>query len=155
MRFLNEKGVSLIELLAAITLSTMIIGGITALLLQTNKGFQTITSRELVQEDGRVITEHIVNKIRSESYTISNPNTGELKLVSKSVPNTYITYTFTRPNFTIKTGNGTSSNIYNVSNQVDEATLTYDPAHNIIVHLKFIGSNKSYNTTIKEPAWGS
>jgi prepilin-type N-terminal cleavage/methylation domain-containing protein len=157
MKILNQKGISLIELLAAITISAIIIGGITALLFQTDQGFKKLTANENIQEKARIITEHIVNQVRAKSYTnitSTNADNNNSVLDLTVTATDKVVYRFTRPNFTIETTNGATTASMNITNQLDEATFTYDQVAGMLyIHLQFIDSTKPYNTSIRVPQW--
>ncbi|MNI58623.1 hypothetical protein D3C73_1137420 [compost metagenome] len=97
MRIRNEKGVTLVELLAAITISAFILGLIFTVIQQSTQGFATITSKQFAQEHGRIISEHMVHAVRERPYIITQINSKNgiiLKLQDPEAIGNYIQYTF-------------------------------------------------------------
>jgi Tfp pilus assembly protein PilW len=172
----NQKGVSLLELLAAITISTIIIGVISAVLYQTNTGFSTITARESVQETARIITEHIVNKTRERAYTgifQENSTNGVVLNLTQNVPTSpSYRYEFNQASqefHIITTLNGVASQ-FTVATNVREVNFAlYDrnfpnaqlaansstTASKIRIRLNFANTQLPYETTIFVPTWGT
>lgn len=67
----DDKGVSLYEVLAALAISTFLIGTITFLFTYSQNGMEHTASRETVLRESRTILNHIVTSVRNETATAS------------------------------------------------------------------------------------
>ncbi|RAV20577.1 PilW family protein [Paenibacillus contaminans] len=161
----SQKGVTLIELLAAITIMAFVIGLITTLIYQSNLGYKTITSREFVQERSRMFTEHLVNEIRSKPYVISQPASSEnepvLLALDDQAADEHIRYLYDAAARTISVEKrkGANTSVFRLTDQIanaaNEKIVTVSGAK-IDVHLKFRLSNtkmQEYKTTVYIPSW--
>ncbi|MEK8128600.1 prepilin-type N-terminal cleavage/methylation domain-containing protein [Paenibacillus filicis] len=71
--FRNEKGLTLVELLAAITLIGIIAGVITMALQQLNTGNQVTYARQKAQIEARSVSNHMIGKLREQKYNLIMP----------------------------------------------------------------------------------
>lgn len=89
----NEKGLTLLELIAALVLVTVVTGVITALIIQSTNGFNKVTEKQSLQEQARQISEQLVTIIRYTPWQLdkaSQANNQELKLeYAESETSTY------------------------------------------------------------------
>lgn len=76
----NSKGLTLIELLAALTISTILISAIMMFTHYSNLGAQRITSRETVLSEARLIMNQIVKEARSDLLISTQDATHILKM---------------------------------------------------------------------------
>ncbi|NHN30732.1 PilW family protein [Paenibacillus agricola] len=163
MKILNQKAISLIEVLAAITLTAIVIGVITAVIYQTNQGFSKITTRESVQENGRIITEHIVNQVRSARYLVTSThdeNNHRHSVLTLQAINAQgaatgdtVRYNFVSPNLTVTiTINGVAHTM-TLTTQLEQADFIYLAPSVVDINLQFKANSKPYYTSVRLPSW--
>lgn len=177
MRWNNEKGLSLLEVLAALAISGMVIGLISMVLIQANQGFRTITTRQSVQEKARIISEHMVNEVRRQTWSKvgqTSRTTGEVLRLERDGQN-YTSYAYANRSFTITSVAAGVPTVFKVSDAVagvDIRLYRYDSAGNatelapgaavsaqkIDLKLTFDVSRTTpyeYRTSIQIPAWNA
>lgn len=155
--FRSEKGVTLVELLAAITLLSVVIGLVVLLVQRSYEGFDTVTARQRAQEKARTITEHMVAKMREQPVAIKEEAGYVLVLESKADSASKVRYKFAKPNFTIETVSGNAvTNTLTIADNVESASVTVTQPNKIRVSLSFaIPQTKPYlyETVVYVPGW--
>ncbi|GGG23498.1 prepilin-type N-terminal cleavage/methylation domain-containing protein [Paenibacillus abyssi] len=61
----NERGVSLAEVLGALSITAIVLGVVLVMLNQTHTSSSQITSRETIKQESRDIIDHMVRSIRT------------------------------------------------------------------------------------------
>ncbi|WP_409346910.1 PilW family protein [Paenibacillus sp. MBLB4367] len=164
MRIKSERGVTLIELLAAITIMAFVIGLVTTLIYQSNLGYKTITSREFVQEHSRMFTEHLVNQVRAKKYTSvgqPDPAGNQQVLLALDLQDEHIRYLYdaAAQTISVEIRKGSDKTVMKLTDQIvntaSEKIVTVK-GDRIDVHLKYQVSNtnvQEYRTTVYVPSW--
>ncbi|WP_281887226.1 prepilin-type N-terminal cleavage/methylation domain-containing protein [Paenibacillus sp. YYML68] len=158
MSKMNEKGVSIIELLAAITISSMLLGLIGTLIYQSSESFNTITSRQAAQEKARYVSDHMINRIRSNALIIAqeSPNSGVILSLTSGTETIRYRYVAASRQLQIESSAGGSP--YIISN-VTAASVnlgTERPVKSLTLQLRFElprSQSLDYDTTIRVPTW--
>ncbi|MCF6092692.1 prepilin-type N-terminal cleavage/methylation domain-containing protein [Microaerobacter geothermalis] len=73
----NQYGITLVEVLAAVALLTLVFSVVFLVMDQVSSSWTTITEKEKVQEESRIILDHLVRATRNTSksnFMSSNPN---------------------------------------------------------------------------------
>jgi type II secretory pathway pseudopilin PulG len=161
MRRLNEKGITLLELLAAVTLMGIVFT-VGFMLIQTmNTGFGSITSRQAVQEQARLITEQVSNQVRAAPSVIEQAG-GTLtirELNSGTATGNYVRYIYSVPRLTVETVKGGETTRFQLGDHLSKAEFIYDPGINkITLKMEFQLSESKYHryeTAVYAPQWGS
>ncbi|MED4603470.1 prepilin-type N-terminal cleavage/methylation domain-containing protein [Paenibacillus validus] len=173
MNRLNERGLSLVELLAAITIAAIVIGVVSSAIFQTYTGFATVTARESTQENARLVTEHIVNRVREQPYVISQSDENFLELTAPDgnpdTPDDFVHYRREGTNLSVITRANNRVATTLIATNVTEAHAELIDAHGQIItgssplqaqairiSLNFRTTDKHmqhFSTTISIPSW--
>lgn len=157
----NERGMTLIELLAAITITAMIIGIITSISFVAGRSMQTIPQRESVQEAARLLTEHMTDQIRSQSITAATDQEGyflELRRnnTARELAARYL-YNEEQQTVTIEHYQDGQMTAYELQAKISSVSATLEE-NNKLIRL-FISAevpfnrDYSYSTTVRIPSW--
>lgn len=95
----NQRGFSMVELMVALVLSTLLIGGIIQLFIGTKQTYRFHEALSRIQENGRFALDSMSNDIRMAGYnntedTVNNP----IQQVNGANGNDGITLRWTNPN---------------------------------------------------------
>lgn len=159
MSRLNQKGVTLLELLAAIALMSVILGLCFTLIHTMTSGFNRITAREAVQEQARMITEQISNTIREAPATITNLSEGIVvaELKDNALTGNYSSFVYTGTNLVMKSEKDGNIMEFNLAENVADASIKFQEADKkVIIILKFNLNgvlSHAYETSIYTPQW--
>lgn len=158
---LSQKGVTLLELLAAIALMSVVLGLCFTLIHTMTSGFTTITARESVQEQARMITEQISNKVRETPSTITNLGGGIMvaELKDNTLTGNYASFVFNGTKLTMKTDTGGNVSEFNLAENLSNASIRFQEADKkVIIVLEFQVEGKTshtYETSLYIPEWAS
>jgi Tfp pilus assembly protein PilW len=160
MRLHNQKGITLIELLAAITITAFLLGLIFTVILQSTKGFHTITEKESAQENARLITEQIVGKVREKPYTITQDDARSgyvLKLQDNSTYRVAFNYDRAAGTLVMETTNGNSTDSLLLGSNLSDVRIDLTDSSsriNVKVEYRLQGTNPFvYQTAVYVPRW--
>lgn len=91
----NHKGFTLIEVLATIVISVMILGVILFAFQYTNSQSKRISDLEQIRQESVQMTNHIINTLRKTDQDISDTTAGYvLTMTTKSNANEYTKYSY-------------------------------------------------------------
>ena len=158
---LNQKGVTLLELLAAIALMSVILGLCFTLIHTMTSGFNRISTREAVQEQARMITEQISNTIREAPATITNLSDGIVvaELKDNTLTGNYASFIHTGTNLVMKSEKDGNIRELNLAENVADASIKFNETDNkVVIILKFNLNgvlSHAYETSIYTPQWTS
>lgn len=77
----NDKGITVIETLAVLVISVVLLGGIMFLLSQSHGSVSQLTKKEAVMKESRNIIKHISDSLRQSDATIQNTQNADEILV--------------------------------------------------------------------------
>lgn len=157
----NQKGVTLLELLAAIALMSVVLGLCFTLIHTMTSGFRTITARESVQEQARMITEQISNKVRETPATITNIEKGILvaELNDNTLTGDYTSFVSSGTELRMKTKKGSNTTEFKLAENLAAANVRFIEADKkVMITLQFTVDGKTsheYETSVYLPEWAS
>jgi prepilin-type N-terminal cleavage/methylation domain-containing protein len=169
MKILNrQEGMTLLEVLAAITITGFILSVVVMLSFQTQSGYISITERAHALDQARYITQNITTEMRSHRVAISfdcfendSSNTECLEgehdnLILKRADNTILRYHYNNEAITAEFTQGANTSRFVLAENVSAATFTYNPSSNkILLDITFTLSNNTltYDTSIYARSW--
>ncbi|MBC8080155.1 MAG: type II secretion system protein [Gorillibacterium sp.] len=145
----NKRGVTLVEALAVLVITGIVLGGILFLMNQTNNSVTQLTNRENAMRDSRTILNHIANSVRRENASATQSGTEKLILsYGDAGANGTMTYTFDSANhrlsFTQISGTGTVTNV--LSEKVSDVFIGIN-GDRIAVTITMLVNNKEIPTS--------
>lgn len=159
MKSINEKGITLVELLAAITICAIVIRIITAFIYQSNQNFDTITARQAAQEDARLISDHMVNQVRSQPYVITQEHPDQGIILNLASGSRYVRYRYLPDQQRIQIESNTTGTeiVRPIADNVTSASVQLTENNkriNLRLQFSLPGSRHlDYDTTIRVPEW--
>lgn len=75
----NQKGVTLLELLVAISIAAIIVGVISSAIYSSMTGFNRLAKKQSVQEQARLVSEQVAATVRKKAYTEIKADNGILR----------------------------------------------------------------------------
>lgn len=147
-RHWNERGLTLVELLAALVLTGVVLTSTLFLFNQLHSGVSTITSREQIMKESRQAINHIVAAARMETATASSDAAHVLILQYASGDKTVYTFDETKQQLSYtRTTNGHQLSGL-LASHVSSISVKHDPSgQHVTVSLVMALPNKqTYET---------
>lgn len=123
----NQKGLTLVEVLATVTIATFVIGIIFTAILFANKHYNRLTDQEMLQREALHISNHMINEIRRTSFVVSSDSNYVLKLDAPSASTNedyeYTYYAFDEPTGTVRVNMNKLTNPGSIPAQYDLVTM--------------------------------
>lgn len=155
--FHNERGITLIELLAALSIAVMIITIITTLIINSLNGFNQLTRKESVQEQARLLVEHVASTVRKQSYASIEATASALEF--RNSDDDYVAYVFADGTITLHIRNGMSEQTMELADSLSEMPFQVTPAGTetkIDIFLDFLTEDNQryeYSATMYTKDW--
>lgn len=157
-KFPNQKGVTLIELLVAISIASIIVGVISAVIYSSITGFNHLTEKQSVQEQARLVTEQVAATVRKKAFSSILLKDGNTLEFSNS-PTDYTSFTYEGNKITMTTQNNGSQQVMELARGVTAMPFSVTKPgqeHEIKVNLVFGGKDiesYTYNSTVYTKNW--
>lgn len=157
----RQDGLTLLEVLAAITITGIIIGVAMMLLFQTQTGFTSITARSHALDQARYLTQHITREMRSYRNTISGTTVADDEtLLILTRRQTMLSYYHNEINQTIYaelTDAEGKVHRFEMAERVSDVSVQFDEADSrIVLDITFElqpGKTLHYDTAIYSRSW--
>lgn len=116
-KFPNQNGVTLIELLVAISIASIIVGVISAAIYSSITGFNHLTEKQSVQEQARLVTEQVAATVRKKAFSSIQVKDGNTLEFSNS-PADYTSFKYEGSKITMTAQDGGSQQVMELARGV-------------------------------------
>jgi prepilin-type N-terminal cleavage/methylation domain-containing protein len=154
----NQKGVTLLELLVAISIAAIIVGVISAAIYSSMTGFNHLTEKQSVQEQARLVTEQVAATVRKKAFsTIQVKDSNMLEF--KNSATDYTSFTFEDNKITMTTQDNTNQQVIELARDVTAMPFSVTKPgkeYEITVNLVFDGKDiepYTYKSTLYTKNW--
>jgi type II secretory pathway pseudopilin PulG len=162
----RQEGMTLLEVLASITITGFILTVIVMLTFQTQTGYISITERSHALDQARYLTQNITEEMRSHRIAIKFDDCLDSEcadaaydhLILRRADGPVMRYEYDSANETIfaEFTQESTTRVFELADNVSAASFTYDASSNrIMLDITFTLSNNtlSYDTSIYARSW--